>query len=87
MADVEIYTTPWCPFCVRVRMLLESKGVSFRNIDVNSDPALREEMMHRAGGRHTVPQVFVDGVYVGDSDALHRLDEERKLDAILGIER
>ena len=85
MPDVEIYTGPLCGFCHRARRLLAGKGVAFREIDLERAPERRAEMIARAGGRTTVPQVFVDGRHVGGSDDLARLDAEGELDRLLGL--
>lgn len=86
MALVEIYTTPICPYCLRAKRLLERKGVPFVEIDLWQEPGRREEMIRRAGGRRTVPQIFIDGRSVGGSDDLHALDARGKLDPLLGGE-
>lgn len=83
MQRVEIYTTPWCPYCVAAKRLLTAKGVAFEETDVSSDQAKRAEMMQRAKGRHTVPQIFIGGQAVGGSDDIHALDRAGKLDALL----
>lgn len=83
MADVTIYTTQTCPYCVRAKALLTKKGAAFREIDVSMDDALRQEMTERAGGRRTVPQIFINGRHVGGSDDLAALDQAGKLDALL----
>ena len=85
MAEVVIYTTPFCPYCARAKKLLDGKGVQYEEIDVYSQPRRREEMTQRAEGRTTVPQVFIDGKPVGGSDDIHALDRAGKLDAMLGI--
>jgi glutaredoxin 3 len=85
MATVEIYSSPWCGYCSRAKTLLERKGVAYTDIDVDADTARRREMTERAGGRTTVPQIFIDGVHVGGSDELFALDRARKLDSMLGI--
>ena len=85
MARVEIYSTMFCPYCARAKSLLSRKGVTFENIDVMTEPAKRDEMVKRAGGRSTVPQIFIDGQHVGGSDELHALDRAGKLDPLLGI--
>lgn len=82
-AKVEIYSSMWCPFCYRAKKLLESKGVDFAEIDVDGDSAVREKMRVRAEGRHTVPQIFINGVGVGGSDDLAALERSGKLDAML----
>jgi len=83
MAEVEIYTTPICPYCVRAKSLLTKKGVSYKEIDVASDPGLRDAMTRRAGGRRTVPQIFIGGHHVGGSDELYALDRKGELDRML----
>lgn len=80
---VEIYTTPICGFCQAAKRLLTSKGVEFTEIDVMQDRAKRQEMMTRANGRHTVPQIFIDGAHVGGCDDLYDLERRGKLDAML----
>ncbi len=84
MADVAIYTTPFCPFCMRACMLLKSKGVPFTEIDIAGKPELRREMEERSGG-FTVPQIFIDGEPVGGSDELAALEESGQLDRRLGL--
>ncbi len=83
MKPVEIYTTPTCPYCHAAKRLLVKKGVAFTEIDVSRDPALRIAMTERAGGRRSVPQIFIDGKAVGGSDDIHALDHAGKLDALL----
>ncbi len=85
MAKVEIYTTMWCGYCARARSLLNRKGVAFAEFDVEADSAKRSEMVQRAGGRTSVPQVFIDGVHVGGCDDVVALDHAGKLDPLLGI--
>lgn len=83
MATVEIYTTPFCPYCTRAKRLLDRKGVAFTEIDVWQEPGRRGEMVERADGRRTVPQVFIGGRGVGGSDELHALDAAGRLDGLL----
>lgn len=84
MPSIIIYTTPVCPYCVRAKALLKQKGVSnYQEIDVSSDDALREAMVARAGGRRTVPQIFIGDTHVGGYDDLAALDKAGKLDALL----
>jgi glutaredoxin 3 len=83
MVTVEIYTTPMCPYCFRAKRLLTSKGVSFVEIDLWQTPARREEMIRRAAGRRTVPQIFIDGRAVGGSDELLALERAGGLDPLL----
>ena len=83
MATVEIYTTLFCPFCVRAKSLLKKKGVAFEEIEVDGDPARRQEMMARSGGRYTVPQIFIDDKSIGGSDELAALERSGELDTLL----
>ncbi|MDQ2065148.1 glutaredoxin 3 [Xinfangfangia sp. CPCC 101601] len=83
MKTVEIYTTPICPYCLAAKRLLDRKGVAYQETDVSRDPALREAMMERAGGRRSVPQIFIGGAHVGGSDDIHLLDREGRLDPML----
>lgn len=83
MAHVEIYTTPLCPFCWRAKRLLSGKGVAFDEVDLWAEPKRREEMVQRAEGRRTVPQVFIDGRGVGGSDELAELEQSGELDKLL----
>jgi glutaredoxin 3 len=83
MADVTIYTTMMCPYCYRAKDLLGRKGVAFTEIDVGMDVDKRREMMARANGRHTVPQIFIGDRHVGGSDDLQALEVAGKLDALL----
>ncbi|OSP54637.1 glutaredoxin 3 [Pseudoruegeria sp. SK021] len=83
MQTVEIYTSPTCGFCHAAKRLLTTKDVAFTEIDVARDPARRQEMMGRANGRHTVPQIFVGDTHVGGCDDLFDLDRSGKLDPLL----
>ncbi|WP_417242118.1 glutaredoxin 3 [Celeribacter sp.] len=83
MQPVTLYTTPTCPFCIAAKRLLDKKGVTYTNIDVMRDPSRRSEMMEKAHGRHTVPQIFIGSTHVGGSDELHALERAGKLDALL----
>ncbi|MFZ1470953.1 MAG: glutaredoxin 3 [Paracoccaceae bacterium] len=83
MKKVEIYTTPTCPYCVAAKRLLTRKGVAYIETDVSHDPALRQAMVQRAGGRRSVPQIFIGGQPVGGSDELHALDHQGRLDPLL----
>jgi glutaredoxin 3 len=85
MPRVEVYSSFWCPYCIRAKRLLKSKGVEFEEIDVDAEPAKRGEMIARADGRYTVPQIFIDGRHVGGSDDLYALERAGKLDALLGV--
>ena len=83
MSKVEIYSSMWCPFCHRAKRLLQTKGVEIREFDVDADPALRQEMMARSGGRRTVPQIFIGDHHVGGSDELSALEREGRLNGML----
>jgi glutaredoxin 3 len=86
MKKIEIYTTTYCPFCVKAKSLLKKKKIKFSEIDVSNDEILREKMSVMANGARSVPQIFADNVYVGDCDAIYKLDQEKKLDKLLGLE-
>ena len=83
MARVEIYTTRFCPFCFAARRLLTAKKAAFREIDVTLDSRGRADMAERAGGRRTVPQIFIDGRHIGGCDDLVALDRAGRLDPLL----
>lgn len=83
MAEVEIYTTMFCPYCFRAKRLLKDKGVPYREIDVTMDSGGRQKMTQRAGGRTSVPQIFIDGQHVGGSDELYALEQSGELDPLL----
>jgi len=85
MAQVEIYTKDWCGYCTRAKRLLQNKGVEFAEYDITLGGPQRVEMIERANGRSSVPQVFIDGVHVGGSDDLAALDASGKLDPMLGL--
>ncbi len=84
MALVEIYTTPYCPYCLDAKALLKKKGVDFVEHDVSRDRALRTAMTERAGGRTTVPQIFIGATHVGGCDDLYELEGEGRLAPLLG---
>ena len=86
MPPVEIYTTRYCPYCYAAKALLNRKGVSFTEIDLAGDHERRNEMIKRANGRMTVPQIFIGPVHVGGSDDLHALERAGRLDALLAGE-
>lgn len=83
MANVEIYTTRYCPYCISAKALLNRKGIDFTEIDVSGDPERRMKMVERANGRMTVPQIFIGTTHVGGSDELHELERAGKLDPLL----
>ena len=80
---VEIYTTPFCPYCLAAKDLLTRKGVTFTEINVMGDAARRTEMVERAHGGRTVPQIFIGQAHVGGCDELYELEESGKLDPLL----
>jgi glutaredoxin 3 len=83
MAPIEIYTTRSCPYCHAAKRLLARKGAEFTEIDVSGDPKGRNQMVARAGGRMTVPQIFIGETHVGGCDDLYALDQAGELDALL----
>ncbi len=80
--EVVMYATSWCPYCARARRLLEERGVSYTEIDIEARPEARAEMVRRSG-RRTVPQIFIGDVHVGGSDDLHALEESGELARLL----
>ena len=83
MPHVEIYTKFLCPYCTRAKSLLKSKGVNFDEYDITMGGPKRAEMLQRANGRTTVPQIFIDNYHVGGSDDLAALEREGRLDPLL----
>jgi len=83
MAQIELYTTPYCPYCIAAKELLRSKGAPFTEIDLAVHADRRAEMVARANGRVTVPQIFIGATHVGGFDELHELDQTGKLDPLL----
>jgi len=83
MAQIEIYTQDWCGFCARAKQLFEQRGVAYTEIDAPRGSEARAEAMRRSGGKTTVPQIFIDGAYIGGSDDLLALDRAGKLDPLL----
>ena len=83
MPQVEIYTTPYCPYCQWAKELLRKKSVEFTEFDVSRDRELRQTMTARANGRTSVPQIFIDAIHVGGCDDLYALDDAGKLDPLL----
>ncbi|MCG8670283.1 MAG: glutaredoxin 3 [Pseudomonadales bacterium] len=79
MSKVIVYATPWCPYCVRARHLLQSKGVDYTLIDVSNDRAKRAEMIEKAG-RTSVPQIWINQEHIGGCDELMALERAGKLD-------
>ena len=83
MTSVEIYTRKYCSYCHFAKQLLSRKGVSFHEIDVTGDKAMRNEMVKRASGRDTLPQIFIGATHIGGCDELYALEEAGKLDPLL----
>lgn len=83
MLPVTIYTTAWCPYCTAAKALLTKKGIAFDEIGVDGNPELRQAMTARAGGRTSVPQIFIGDRHVGGSDDLHALEARGELDTLL----
>lgn len=86
MKKIEIYTSPLCGFCHAAKRLLDGKGATYTEYNVLTDPALKPEMIERANGARTVPQIFIEGVGIGGCDDLYALDSAGTLDALLGHE-
>ena len=85
MKKIKIYTTPYCPFCIRAKKLLNSKNVLLEEIDLSEKPEKFEEMVSISNGAKTVPQIFINETHIGDCDFIHELDNKGELDKILGI--
>ncbi len=87
MAEVTIYTRMMCGYCAAAKRLLDSKGVAYTEHDASFSPDLRQEMIGRANGRSTFPQIFIGETHVGGSDELHALERSGRLDALLAGEQ
>ena len=85
MKNVTIYTTLVCPYCVRAKKLLEKKGVEYKELRVDLDPALIQEAIEKSGGLKTVPQIFIRDYHVGGCDELYALDAKNELDGLLEV--
>jgi glutaredoxin 3 len=83
MADVTVYSSMLCPFCTRAKRLLKEKGVEFTEIDLMQQPLRKKEMIEKAGGLTTVPQIFIGETHVGGCDELYALDAAGKLEPLL----
>jgi glutaredoxin 3 len=83
MVDVTIYTRIMCGYCAAAKRLLDSKGIAYTEHDASFSPELRQEMIRRANGRWTFPQIFIGDVHVGGADDLHALEAEGRLDTLL----
>jgi glutaredoxin 3 len=86
MKKIEIYTTNNCPFCVKAKSLLNKKKINFSEINVSNNETLREKMSAMANGARSVPQIFADNIHIGDCDRIHKLEQENKLNKLLGVE-
>ena len=86
MASVELYTTAICPYCVAAKHLLKQRGLDYTEIRVDTDPARRDEMLSRAAGRRSVPQIFINGIHIGGFDDLVVADRSGRLAEIIGIQ-
>lgn len=84
MKQVTIYTTQTCPYCFAAKELLSNKNVAFEEIDVSGNQAVRDKMTDLAKGRTSVPQIFIDGAHIGDCSELQELEQQGKLNALLG---
>lgn len=82
--DITIYTTAFCPYCVRAKMLLDKKGVSYNEIAVDQQPDKRIEMEMKSGG-NSVPQIFIGAKHIGGCDDMYELEMDQELDALLGL--
>ena len=85
MKKIEIYTTPSCQFCREAKNLLMAKNVVYTEINIANNPEKKAEMIKRTGGKTSVPEVFVDDKFIGDCQYIYQLEEQKKLDAILGV--
>lgn len=83
MPEITIYTTQVCPYCIRAKQLLQKKGQKYTEVDVSVDDTLREAMTKKAGGKRTVPQIFIGEKHVGGCDDLYALDQKGELDKLL----
>lgn len=84
MENVQIYTTTYCPYCVKAKRLLTHKEIQFTEIDVTEDVEMRLQLVEMSGGQKTVPQIFIDGKHVGGCDDLYSLDASGELNQLLG---
>lgn len=82
MPEITIYTTQSCPYCVKAKMLFKKKNVQYKEIDA-SDDKVREDMIVKAGGKRTVPQIFINGQHIGGCDDLYAIDSKGQLDKLL----
>jgi len=85
MANVEIYTKGYCPFCIRAKALLDQKSVSYQEIKIDEQPELRSVMIERSQGGYTVPQIFINNTSIGGCDELYALEVQGTLNALLEV--
>jgi len=85
MVNIDMYTSRSCPYCIRAKSLLKSKGVSFNELEVDGNPELIAESVKRSDGMRTVPQIFIENYHVGGYDDLSSLDQNGKLNSLLGL--
>lgn len=83
MPAIIIYSGPGCPYCDRAKALLKKKGVAFQDLNIRTDPALRDAMVAKSNGRQTIPQIFIGDQHIGGCDDLYALDAVGKLDQLL----
>ena len=83
MPKIEIYTSAYCPYCVRVKALFDSKNVEYNELRIDLDPSLPAKMVKLTGGQKTVPQIFINDQYIGDCDYLYSIDQKGTLDKLL----
>ena len=84
MKKIIIYSSDACPYCVKAKRLLESKGVEYEELRIDKEPALADEVVRKSGGMRTVPQIFIGDYHVGGCDELYALEKDNKLDPLLG---
>ncbi len=84
MKKVEIYTWQYCPFCIRAKSLLNKKNIKFIEYKIDGDESAREKMSQRANGKRSLPQIFIDNNSIGGCDDLYSLEEDNKLDTLIG---
>ena len=87
MVNIDIYTSRTCPYCVRAKSLLRSKGVQYNELEVDGNPELIAESVKRSDAIRTVPQIFIEDFHVGGYDDLAALDQKGKLDNLLGLNK
>lgn len=84
MAKIEIYSSDRCPYCVKAKVLLDKKNAQYEEINVTDDEQARKDLLAKANGMRTVPQIFIDDKHIGGCDDLYALDQKGELDPLLG---